>query len=308
MQKAARLMESRFEELKAKGYPAALAQKLMETDKPMAFEGEQGSILSQVTVGSSVAKHFTPWTGKPRKPDAKVDPVERMERRAKYIDAEPNEAEYEFFAGVGKELLNKPHIRRNKQQYICSSFPHIHATPDGFLYKNAAEKEAVIEVKECIDFESSGLTRLGEIDGKQQYGLRKGHEWYTQLYVQMMATNLDRGYLAAKISGEWMVAEISLDVVQAERLGRNTLIKYEEVLPRIGEEKKEEVDRLEKKKAGRPRKVRWVRGRNDFRVDGTLTNLDYGPEDDRRAKLVNRDSKLGKRDLEDGGEEVPFPN
>ena len=166
----------------------------------------------------------------------------------------------------------------------------------------------MLEVKECKTAESSGLRKVTDTSGNTTYELRPGHEWYTQLYVHMITTKLDKGYIAVKENGWWKVASLELDPVEAEKLSRNIRARYDPLLARIAEEKEEEYREFELRKRGRPRKWRHHTEKRIFRKGGTLTNLDYDPNGDEDKKTV-----IGALEVEENGSteeetEEPFLN
>lgn len=303
-----KLSTQRLQKLVDAGYAQGLAKILSKSDKVIALDGKKAAGTSSVTVGGSTAKYFAPWTGKPQKENSRIDLLDKLERRGLQTSSGPNAVEKEFFGEVAKYLFPKKLTKRNTKLYIHPSIPYVHATPDGFLYKNAIQKEAPIEVKECNNLESSGIITTEQAPGHLNSTLRKGHEWYTQLYLQMMATGLDKAYLAVKECGVWKVCSLELDPIEADKVAVNILVRYEDLLERIREEKTEDCKLLEPEKCGGARNLKAIRRKQKRCRSGMLTNLDFDPNGRGGDETVMAEAFLRKRDRPEDDEQTPFPN
>jgi len=307
-EKREQLLASRLAGLTSEGYPKQLASLCTQSSVPVAMKGAKASALGSLTIGSADGRYFAPKTGRPQKIDARTDLMEKMERKAEFHHDKPHPAETEFFDRVGKDLLKVNILRRNVQSFFWKSLPHIHATPDGFVYSGIHKKVAVVEVKQCNSSKSTGIRMVKGTEEKPQYEVVPGHDWETQVIFHMMTTGLNLAYLAVKQDDEWRICRVEYDNNKSEMVAKNVEKRYRTLLKRFKVERADELKVFNKKGRGRPKKSTCQRQRRFFVGNGTCANLDYELEDPvPKIMAVERGSSAEQGDEEDE-KSSPFLN
>ncbi len=176
--------------------------------------------------------------------------------------------------------------RSNKKVSWNPSTPFLSSRPDGFLYSRADKMEAVIELK---------LVKKGEVLAKHNgvvynveqniYELKPGHRWYTQIYVEMITSGLQRAILAVtEGEDEWIFISIKLEDSKARVIINNLWISFQITMQEEDNETIELKGSLIKRKPGRPKKNKcgakknFVVGRDHINltrtVNSTIDNSD----------------------------------
>jgi len=202
------------------------------------------------------------------KEESKHTPLDYMAKRSA-VNSTADSGYEELFLGVCAKMFPGVDIRRNKKRWMNPSFPLLSATPDLIGWRGAGRPVLVFEVKSTRNSQN-GLRKVNTTSGREEFEIRSGHEWHSQLLVHLIVTGTDVGYIACNIEGAWRLAMLRRTEEQVVRLVGNLLGRYFESLSDRYKQCGHLIADVTKAKKGRPRLNKALRYRNNFLMFHTL--------------------------------------
>jgi hypothetical protein len=116
-------------------------------------------------------------------------------------------------------------VQANSVSYINPSLPFLSAIPDGIMKSNKRIAYYPIEIKctedssidALLEKDTSGLLR----DADGLYSLRKGHEWESQLFCQMIVLRVETGWLVVWCGDKGITVKVKASLAKLNRLAMN---------------------------------------------------------------------------------------
>ena len=246
---------------------------------PFTIKNDQVPMIKTITVGSSNAAYLQPWTGKIPSEVGKsqISKIIKRGTSAKIKDMKQREAEKEFFklqAGTYKEFR----IRPNYKTWVNPSIPYLTSTPDGLVLSGLKEVVAVIELKstscltiqdlefDCRTSRKHGVYVHTDVQTNEpSIKLRPGHQWFTQLSVQMIVHRVSWAILGLRVADSWFTTTVYGEEGRHRQLVLNTIKSYSRLLNKVSESNWIESAVMTRKR-GRPKKKTNIR-RTDYFLD-----------------------------------------
>lgn len=228
--------------MRDRGVPEGLLKLREKGFAIMKYEGDYAKGIRGLTVTSSRAPYFSPWTGKIKGEDEE----EIIKNRASKMDntydgsATSDKVEKLFFSVQYEDIDG--YVRRNPKKVAFNpDLPFLSSRPDGYVTAGPDQAIAVVEVK----------LRTGETKPL----LQKGSQIYTQLYVQMLTSRLQKAYFATTNDQEnFQIEVLSLDPSDAQTVVANLFEAYAEVVAELNPEDIEFKESLLVARKGKPKK------------------------------------------------------
>ena len=244
--------------MRDRGVPEGLLKLRGKGFAIMKYEGDYAKGIRGLTVTSSRAPYFSPWTGKVKGEDKE----EIIKNRASKMDntyegsATSDEVEKLFFSFQYEDIDG--YVRRNPKKVAFNpDLPFLSSRPDGYVIAGQGQAVAVVEVK----------LRTGETKSL----LQKGSQIYTQLYVQMLTSRLQKAYLATTNDHEnFQIEVLHLDPSEAQTVVANLFEAYTQVVAELDLEDIKFKESLLIPRKGKPKqKVSGIKKIFDDKKDWT---------------------------------------
>lgn len=241
--------------MKRKGVPQSLLNLAEKSTEIVKLTDEVAKGLRGLTVTSTSAAYYAPWTGEERKT------TDGLETRLRKLDNtffnENSEAVAAEKTVLACYTIFEKHGKARSNSKVCFNprLPFMSSRPDGFVYLKPGVPVATIEVKSYGQMFSDKLpTGLVGNSEKGSYTISSGHQWLTQVVVQMLSSRVDLAYLVVVDSvGAMITVLLSLDTTKASRLVRNCWKSYVKTITSLPEDNLEIKERLMVPKKGNPK-------------------------------------------------------
>ena len=262
------ILDERNRTLILQGLPEWYRNLIDQKTDPFTVNEKLGNEISGLTVTSTTAKYFSPWTAAKLKENAKRLPEDYMTSRRLVGSVDSNPTEAMFHSDCQKHDCAN-YIKRNVKRWINPSLPWFSCTPDAILWGAIGEPLAVIEVKGG-NAALEGLKIVEDENKNISVQVRRGHEVYTQLTVQMITLRVFNALLVVRDADKWMVATIQRDEIDVSRFVNNILGRFSPAVLSLSTKNSSFNFKRKSKKAGRPKKKKIYRQRSNFGVHGVL--------------------------------------